>query len=268
MTTSGATTISSCQSDIPNPELEDTPESSIEFASIGAIRTTAEKKRAENRHQRYAEKYRPQQCQIVWPQRCRRTEPLAPQCIVVGQVLTAGAGRHRGKHAEGQYTDDGPEQVHPRYTPILPVPVEADVSPGGHAGVESHRPIDDPGIDRNQRYRDDRLARRTHEAESDVDRDDRDGNQPSLQDRYAPGVVVQSVPEDDGIAKKVARSSDLGPCRVDAQSQNAEDGVGEPDPEILGRAAGEFDRRRSRCPLCRVVVVAPAFGWGDRGYLI
>ena len=196
----------------------------------------------EHHQQNRAQEHRPQQRHIVRPQWRRCAESLATQGIVVGQVLPAGAGRHRRQRAQGEHRDDGPEQVDPRHAPIRPVPVEANVAPGSHAGVESHRPIDDPWIDRNEHDRDDRLRERADEPGPEIDCDCRDGNQPALQDRHAGGVVLQPVSEDDRVSQEVAGSPDLRPGRVDAHGQYGEHRVREPDPEILGRVAGEFDR--------------------------
>ena len=186
--------------------------------------------------------------------RCRR-EPLAAQRVMVGQILPPGAGRHRQCRAEGQRDDDRPEQVDLRHAQVRPVPVEPDIAPGRHARVELHRPIDDPGIGGHQRQGENRLDGRADEAGPDIDRDRRDGDQPALQDHDARGVVLQPVPEDDRVSQEIAGSSDLGPGRVDAQGHDAQNRVGDPDSEILGRGAPEFDRRRFARPFRRYATV-------------
>ncbi|MGB1026381.1 MAG: hypothetical protein ACPGYL_07495, partial [Rhodospirillaceae bacterium] len=88
-----------------------------------------------------------------------------------------------------------------------------------------------------------------------------DDNQTTFQDIYGACVVVKSKSFNVGVAIEIPQTSHFGPGRVDPQGRQGQQGVYDPDAEILFPGAGEPDGDCSQLslPVSRRIIQS-AFG--------
>jgi hypothetical protein len=116
---------------------------------------------------------------------------------------------------------------------------EAEAAPRGVAGVEGESADEEP-----------RHGDREDEGEAEVE-DRRDGlaegeqqeergdDEVAFEDFYGVGEILEGVAEEAGVGVKIAALADLGPRGVEAERDDGEEDVDDPDFEILLPFAGE-----------------------------
>ncbi len=125
---------------------------------------------------------------------------------------------------------------------VRSVEAQPDIAVGGVVGVERQRADHEPGRGDGEREPQDEVVERGEMAHGVVDAEQREGDQPPLEDRDGVGEILEAFAVDAGMAVEIAALADLGPRRVDPEGDDAEREVDDPDPEILAGGGGELDR--------------------------
>src|SRR5690606_25576777 len=81
------------------------------------------------------------------------------------------------------------------------------------------------------------------ELDGDDERREAGGrDDPADQDRLGAGMVVECRAREPGVAMEVALAPDLGPGRIDAEADDRQQQVDDPDPKVLAARSREDDR--------------------------
>ncbi len=131
------------------------------------------------------------------------------------------------------------------------------------AGVEHARPDHQPGERGEDNEADRHAEQRTDPRAERVQQESDGGDQPPLEQRDRVGQVFERLIVQGRAPVEKAAFAHLGPGRVDADGHEFEQGVDDPDAEIVagrageaegeqsGRRCGAWNQRGSACWNCR-----------------
>ncbi len=172
-------------------------------------------------------------------------------------VLLEALMRERRQRIQGEHREHGPEQEHLVGLGIAPGEGKAQAAVAGvrHAKAQ--------GTHQQQRkHHRQRQAQRQCQEQGDMAgklehhrQAKHDGA--ALEDGGGTAVVIEARAVQPRVAVEVLHRADLGPGRVDAQRDNGQQGIDDPDAEKLGARADELEpqrtHRRGRLLVCRRV---------------
>ena len=158
---------------------------------------------------------------------------------IVERVAPHPLRGERRQHAAGAVDQRGAEHIGEEAAAILAGEVEADIAVAGDAGAEAQAAHDEPWRGKNQRERDQAADHRLELQRQIVDDEHAQHDQPADQDPHRLGMIVEAGAGEPGIAVEIALAAHFRPGRVDAQRDDRQKHVDDPDAEIFARRAGE-----------------------------
>jgi hypothetical protein len=121
--------------------------------------------------------------------------------------------------------------------------VETDVAVARDAGGEADAPVDQIGEAKNKERNQEHIDQRDDVGGDEIGDETSQHDQATLEDGQRLSVIVESMPVDASVAVEITLAAYLGPGGVDADRQNREKNVDDPDPEILSCRAPKHDRK-------------------------
>ena len=163
----------------------------------------------------------------------------------------------RQQQAQGKHRQERPQDIGHHRLSDAAAEAETDIAIHAVARVEGQGADHDPGKEQQEDQAQNRPCRREEFGDYDIDDEDGKGNQSSDQDLQRSCRVLEAAAVDIRIAVEVLLVAHLGPGRVDAESQDREQDIDDPDLEIFEALAVELYRELPR--------LAAGGGFGVRG---
>jgi len=147
----------------------------------------------------------------------------------------------RRQHATRAVNDAPAEDIGEERAAVAAGEVEAHIAITGHARVEAHAARHEPRDEEDADHAD-QSADHRRECQCEVVGDQqRQHDDAADQDADGIGVVIEAGAGEPGIAVEIALAAHLRPGRVDAERDDRQEHIDDPDAEIFAGRAGEAE---------------------------
>src|SRR5579862_1013584 len=176
----------------------------------------------------------------------RETEPRGAVAAVVDEHAAFRAEIEGVGHAKRGRHQQAAKEQHAEDVRLRALEAEAHVAVGRVARVELQRALDDPGHRRRDADDGGDRGQEMDLLQQRVSGEYHEHDDPALEDGHRVAEILERRVVQQRVAVEVALAAHLGPRRIDAERDDAQADVDDPDAEIFARAAREPERYGGR----------------------
>ncbi len=175
-----------------------------------------------------------------------KVERRSPEARVLVLILLEALVRERRQQIERESRQNRPQQEDLVRLGILAGEGEAQTPVAGIGHAEAQRPHQQPRKHQPDRRQQQQRQHRRHPPRQVERQRQHKDDRPALENSGRAAVVVEARPAQPGVAIEILQRAHLGPCRVEAQRDDGQQQVDDPDAEVFRAAAAETHPQRLR----------------------